>query len=531
MDVSATSRLQPGCYEMNLLSNSPEFTKFRSIQFFRLLSATFCLGFLCGTSPLLQAQQSEDETSGRLDLILNDIFTLQMSPGMSVAVVRNGSVIYARGFGYADLENKRPVSPNTQFYIASTTKSLTAFALALLAENGQLDLNAPVARYLPQLKLHEGLDPAQITIEQLLTHTHGIDGDGPVTFRTAYSGDFTREELPSLLVYHAPSASGTNFDYSNIGYNVAGFVIEAVAGKSWKDVVNERILSRMGMKHTSAYASHLDVSNLALPYESTPDGFKLSSTLKADATMHAAGGHYSSIDMAAWIGVQMGEGEWNGRQVFPAKVIRNVQEKHAEQDRKFGEIQRHGWGLGWDLGTYKGDALVHRFGTYTGFRSHVSFMPGRETGVVVLVNDSMIGSFLADAAAFLIYDELSQKGGAEEIRKQTMDKLTQRVPALRQRLATELKKRAVKPQTLPHSLASYSGTYTSKAYGTIACTAEDDRLVFTIGALESAATVHNNTKNQFRVELAGSGSIATFTMHEGMGQTLTISEMEFERVR
>ena len=156
-------------------------------------------------------------------------------------VLQDGSVLYARGIGKADLESGRQVDENTLFYIASSTKSFTGLAIALLEKKGLLRLDDPLSKFLPDLVLQAPLEPRKITLRQLLTHTHGIDNNGPVTFRLAYSGQHTPELLIDLLSEHGPASQGTDFRYTNLGYNVAGLAIDRLTGRSWKDVLAQEI--------------------------------------------------------------------------------------------------------------------------------------------------------------------------------------------------------------------------------------------------------------------------------------------------
>ena len=140
--------------------------------------AVILLAFGCAGAQTPSAS-SASSASAVLDSTLAKIFSLDLAPGMSIAVVRDTQVIYAKGFGWADVEARRPVTPQTIFYIASTTKSFTGLAAAMLAEQGRLDLDAPLTRYLPTAKLQAPLNPDSITLRALLSHTHGIDNDGP----------------------------------------------------------------------------------------------------------------------------------------------------------------------------------------------------------------------------------------------------------------------------------------------------------------------------------------------------------------
>jgi len=363
---------------------------------------------------------------------------LDMSPGMAVAVVSGEETIYLRAFGYADVENKRPVTNETMFYIASSTKSFTAFCAALLAQQGRFDLDAPVTRYLPDLKLHPELNPDSITIRDLLTHTHGIGNMGPVVFRTAFSGDFTNQQLLELMRYHPPAKSGRAYNYGNIGYNLAGLAMEAATGTSWKELQQELLFDPLDMDHTSAWMSRVNPALLAMPYATDTAGFSAAYFAKGDENMHAAGGHFSSAaDLARWLRVHINDGFIDGKRLFPAEVVHATHKQNAEQDRMFSAFHRFGWGLGWDLGTYESDTLIHRFGSFSGFRSHMSFMPQHKLGVVVLSNNDYLGSYLADFIAMYIYDTLLEKEGLEEKYAARLRKMQETKEKVQQKLAED----------------------------------------------------------------------------------------------
>ena len=155
-------------------------------------------------------------------------------PGMGVAVVTSQGIAYATGYGFADVESRRPATADTQFYIASTTKALTALAAALLHDREQLDLDAPLSQYLPDVQMHPELSAEDVALRDLLTMTHGIEPIGPVDIRTAFTGDFTYPGLQALLRHHPPAQSGRDFRYSNLGYNVFSIVLEDRFGGGWE---------------------------------------------------------------------------------------------------------------------------------------------------------------------------------------------------------------------------------------------------------------------------------------------------------
>ncbi len=463
----------------------------------------------------------------KLDSFIEKAFALDLTPGMAVAAIQGSDVIYARGFGYADLQSRRPVSPETMFYIASTTKSFTAFAAAILDDRGELDLDNTVGSYLPNLRLQSPLSADDITMRDLLTHTHGIEGGGPVVFRTAYTGMHTHEQLVELLSAYGPASGGRSFNYGNIGYNIASFAMDASLGISWKELLQREVFKPLGMNSTSAYLSKIDPHRLAMPYVAEEKGYRRLHYAKSDANMHAAGGHVSTVlDLAKWLQAHINSGRIAGKQVFPEKVVAETHRKQADQDRNFANFHRYGWGLGWDLGTYEGDTLIHRFGSFSGFRSHVSFMPKQQIGVVVLVNEGRLGSFLADMVACSIYDRLLEKPGLDE----KLEQFQMHAARGRERIGQDKARRAARPQKLPHPLATYAGIYENDEFGRMEWHIVDGKFEVKMGLLRSPVEVYNGEQNQLRVALTGRGEVVGFSIQGDLAESLTYADRKFVRI-
>ncbi|MEX2527721.1 MAG: serine hydrolase domain-containing protein [Gemmatimonadota bacterium] len=455
-----------------------------------------------------------------------------LTPGVGLAVALGDRVAYVEGFGVADLDTGRPVTDDTPFYIASSTKSLTATAAVLAAHRGELDLDAPMVSYLPGARLPEGMDRDRIRVRDLLTLTHGLSGSGPVVLRTAFTGEFSREELLELLRLHRPTGAYGTFDYNNLGYNLLGLVLEAVYEESWKDVVQRLVLEPLGMTSTSAWRSRLDPDRLALPHGFGANGFAAVPLAKEDATLHAAGGHFASArDLARYLAAHQSAGRLNGEPRLPAEPLALTHRLHTAQDRRFGPFLRHGWGFGWDLGTYGDDTLIHRFGSFQGYRSHMSFMPAHRIGVVVLVNGGGPASPAADLLATYVYDRLLAKPGIEQQMTSRLEALVGQAEAGRRQVADHLAERAARLAPLRRPLADYAGVYSSPILGTMEWRVVAEGLEMRIGVLGSRAEVFDAAANQLRVELAGGGEVATFSFPEGNGPagSVTLSGVEFRR--
>ena len=468
------------------------------------------------------------------------VVDLGIAPGMGVAVSLGDQVLYSAGFGVADAATGRTVDEETAFYIASSTKALTATAIVLKAARGEMDLESPIDRYIPGLRFRPPLDAGRVTVADLLSMTDGIESGGPVVIRTAYSGEFTPELLVELLAGYGPSEGGTAFEYDNLPYNILGLALDPADGHGWKAIVADEVLAPLGMTATSATLSTMDTTRIAMPHAIVPaGGWERIRLGKADANLHAAGGHFATArDLARFVSAHASDGMLEGARVFPADPIRSTHELHAEQDREFGPFHRHGWGYGWDLGTWEGRTIVHRFGSFPGYRSHMSFDRESGVGVVVLVNGGGPASLASDLVATYIYDRLLGRDGAAslaeleaEYERQLAQLELRRAEADRHAFeASESRRARQRPLSRPPE--AYAGTYASPTLGTMTWRVTEEGLGVEMGIARSGAEVHDAEKDELRVELVGGGSVVAFEFPPGGGRAaaLVIEGERFERV-
>jgi CubicO group peptidase (beta-lactamase class C family) len=494
-------------------------------------TATIILSLFTPGKVLAQAGPGElkpAELDGFVSKLYQAAFPEEFAPGISVAVVKDDQIFYLQGFGYADLEARRKVTPQTVFYIASATKPFVALMAALMQKNKSVDLSAPLSRYLPGLQLAPGLSADQITLRDLLTHTHGISNDGPVVIRTAFSGDYTKETLFQLLAKHKQESR--DFRYGNIGYVVASLGLESVLKQSWKDGLQRQVLNPLKMKSTSPYVSRVPKDKLALPYFARNDYDRLFYA-KADANMHAAGGLVSSAeDMARWLQVNINVGQIKGARIFPADVIEDAHRKYAEQRAEGGGITRTGYALGWNIGTYNGETVLQHNGGFSAFYAHVSFMPERKLGVVVLAHEAIIGSRLAELVAQYVYDFFLRGPDFQEKWEKRLASLPKSVKDARQKSADELTRRKARPQTLSHPLDAYAGVYVNDDLGRMEWRVINSKLVMSFGVLRSETEVFDASKDVMRVELTpGQGETVKFTFAGDRAEKAEYLGMVFTR--
>ena len=501
-------------------------------------AAAVLAGLVMGTTPgcsarraTLSAAPAEERRDDLLDPFLERAFdALGLVPGMAVAVVRDTSVVLLRGFGVTDVSSMAPVTPATPFYIASSTKSFTGTAAAVLEHRRVWDLDDRVSRWLQAATLPAPLSADSVTLRQLLTHTSRIEND-PIVFRTAYSGEHDRQTLLGLLADSEVREPG--FKYGNIGYVAASLAMDVATGASWKDVLDREIFDPLGMRRTSAYRSAFDGQLLALPHGVGvgPRAFDIRPYVKTDANMHAAGGVISTAaDLARWLEANLNGGMVDGRQVLPAEALREAHRLQAATTAKFHAFVRTGYGLGWYHSEYDGDLVLHHFGSYPGFRAHVSFMPGRRIGVAVLTNESAQGFYLPEVVATWVYDRLLGKPGLEARYDSAVAFLRRDAARVRAATRRDRERRAERPDSLALPPATYLGTYANPRGGTFVVEESNvGPLRASVGILTSLMEPIDD-RRLLRVELIpGSGEAVRFYLGDGRADSLEYGGWIFRR--
>lgn len=460
-----------------------------------------------------------------------------LAPGLAVAVSQGEWILYAEGFGTADAETGRRATADTAFYIASSTKALTASAVVLRASRGEIDLDAPLSRYLPGLDLQPPLDEDSITVEELLTMTDGIDAEGPVTFRTAFTGELTPELLIELLAGYGPSEAGRGeYEYRNLPYNLLGLVLDPTGdGHGWKDVVAQEVLEPLGMGGTSARLSDLDPERIALPHSLYPGGeWRRQRLAKDDANLHAAGGHFTTArDLARYVAAQASHGRLEGERVFPAEAIASAHVPRVEHDRDFDPFERHAWSYGWDVMRWQGRTILSRFGSFSGYRSHMSFEPETGLGVVVITNGEGIASPAVDLVATYVYDRLiaaDEDDPAGEYGERLAE-LVRRSEEQQAGLAEHLAERAGRVKPLAHPLDAFAGVYENPRMGHIELQVVAGGLELRAGVAGSRAEVYDGAEDLLRVVIGG-GQVVGFEFSEGGGpaEALVLRGERYTRV-
>lgn len=441
-------------------------------------------------------------------------------PGIAIVVIKDDKPIFMRAYGMADKEAGIKADTDTLFYIASSTKSFTGLAAAMLDQEGKIKLSDPVTKYTPGIHFKNDI-PDKITIRDLLTHTSGLR-NGALVNRLAFTGQIEQSEIDHVFA-EGTSFSEANFgkyNYTNLGYNIYGLALNYHLNKKWQDLLQERIFAPAGLKHTTAYVSKARARKykIAAPYVVDTDaadaGKMVRSRLeKTDDNMQSAGGIFTSIsDLGRWLNLNMNGGKLDGKQVVPADLIRSAQTGYTKSTRNEPPFSGDGeYGLGWQIGKYRNEKVVYHHGGYPGYRSHVSFMPEKKIAVGVLVNNDAIGGRLADMLAAYAYDWWMRTENLEaDYAKQLQETLTA-YENRKQGIAAEAAARAKREWQLTKPFADYAGKYTNDLMGTIEIVAKEKALAVRMGNVNTIATPYIQ-KDTIRVVMlpGGNGEVIAF---------------------
>jgi CubicO group peptidase (beta-lactamase class C family) len=330
-----------------------------------------------------------DDLTSRIDALLAK-WDRPGSPGVALAVVRNGELHYAKGYGVADLEHDVPITSKTPFYIASVTKQFTAFAIAHLAREGKLSLDDDIRKHIPELKDLR----AEITIRQLLHHTSGLrDYGGLLVLSGGRGGDVIRQDDILGLLFRQRELNfrpGEDHAYCNSNYILLATIVERVTKQSYRDWMVKNVFVPLDMTQSDV-GDDLGriIKGRALSYDtqpSEPAGFK---TLSWPITAYGDGNIYASAeDLARWLT------NFGKPRVGAEATLRQMEEPGT---LKAGTPVAYGFGLG--VGEYRGLKLIGHGGGWAGYRAYVGRFPEQDLGIVVLSNH---GSFDAQDVAMKV---------------------------------------------------------------------------------------------------------------------------------
>jgi CubicO group peptidase (beta-lactamase class C family) len=433
----------------------------------------------------LGAQQPAALPPGLEEYVAQVMKTFEV-PGISLAIVKDGKVLLARGYGVRKLGEAAPVDPRTRFGIASNTKAFTATALGILVEDGKVAWDAPVIRYLPSFAMYDPFVTRELTVRDLLVHRSGL-GLGAGDLLWWPTSTYDRKEVAQRLRYIKPATSFRSaYAYDNVLYLVAGELIETVTGKSWEEFVRSRILAKVGMSSSDVHHSGAAAGgNVATTHARIEGTVRPIAPLTSDNTNPAGGIMSGAEDMAKWVMVQLDSGRTaDGSRLFTPATTRQLWTivtpvPIGDPPPELAAIRANfnGYALGFGVRDYRGRKMVTHTGGLPGYVSRVTMLPELRLGVVVLTNQESGNAFTV-----LTNYILDHYLGAPAIDYLRIAKRGEEAQAARLAAAQQARsagRDAASKPSLP--VERYAGTYRDAWYGDVTITLEGGGLVMRFG--------------------------------------------------
>ena len=465
---------------------------------FRILASLVIAPMLAGTvtaqapqapAPAPAARATPRALSG-LDQFVSSQMTEWHVPGLALGIIQDGRVVLLKGYGFRDVAQKMPVTPRTLMAIGSNSKSFTVVLMGMLVDSGKLDWDKPVRDYLPDFQLHDELASEAMTPRDLVTHRSGL----PRHDLFWYGGSLGREEMYRRLKDLEPNTSFRGrWQYQNLMFMTAGYLVEKRTGRSWDELVRQRIFAPLGMTRSNTSVRDLPSSDdAALAYVWRPCRAGQTAATGVGAAPGGDGGTdepscglvkvpYRNIDAVApagsinssveemlhYIQFHIDSGRYEGREILSKNndvQMQTPQKLVGAQPIWPDDFGMATYGLGLAVMPYRGHKLVQHGGGIDGFISQMSWLPKERIGVVVLTNMSgnnpvpnLVSEYVLDRLLGLApFDWVGRA------RQQTEEAEAAQKKQRDERAA------ARKPNTTPsHELAAYAGTYENSGYGRV----------------------------------------------------------------
>ena len=403
-------------------------------------------------------------------------------PGLAIAVVHNGEVVYAHGFGLRDVGENLPVTTKTLFSIGSISKSFTALSMGILNDEGKLEWDSPVRQYLPEFQMHDPVASERMTPRDLISHRVGMAGHDLVW----YSSDFSREDLVYRLRFLESNHDfRSGYHYNNLLVVTAGYLVGRIAGESWEDFVRQRIFQPLHMDSSNFSVKDSQKSaDFAHPYGKDERTGRVSEIpFHPLLAIGPAGSINSNVeDMARYAIFQLGNGKLGDRQLVSETnlALNHTPQIPMPEAKRPEEIGPRSYGMGWVISSYRGHPLWWHNGGIDGFYALLTLLPDKNFGVVILTN-RLGENPVPEIISYYLFDQLLHlpavdwnKHFADIEAKQKADEEDERKKELSEH----------KPDTHPsHELKAYVGRYENPGYGGLTVEIDGDGLKATLNQL------------------------------------------------
>lgn len=436
----------------------------------RMLRLAIFLLLLLFSSPFILAQNTPPNLNG-FDGVVEQVMKDWKVPGLAVAIVKDGKIVFAQGYGYRDVKRQLKVTPDTLFAIGSCSKAFTAAALGMLVDEKKLEWDKPVRTYLSELMLHDEYATAHIRPRDLVSHQSGLPRHDLVW----YGSPLTRKDLVERLRYLEPSAPlHAKYQYNNLMFMTAGVLLERLAGQTWEDFVRQRIFAPLGMKNSNFSVNAMQqAADFSLPYGEEKGEVKAIPFRNIDEIGPAGSINSSVNEMTNWLFLQMNQGKVGDKQVISERSLLETQTPQIVSggDLKYDESFYVSYAMGWGVYAYRGHHTIRHGGGIDGFTSNVTVLPKDKLGIVVLTNSSSPASGLI---ANVAVDRMLGLSDVPHVQRAKEAEAKGKEAAAKAKADDEARRKKDTKPTL--ALSEYAGQFEHSAYQTLTITRDGEQL-------------------------------------------------------
>lgn len=479
-------------------------------------------------SPLVS--NSQELNFSELDKYINKSITEWQIPGLAIAVVKDDSVVFIKGFGVREVNKSEKVDENTLFGIASLTKAFTSCAIGILKDEKLLTFDDKVRKHLPYFELYNSYVSSEMTVRDLLCHRSGLKTfSGDLVW---YSTNYTRKEIITRARFLKPVFGfRTNFGYSNILFLTAGEIIPALTNKSWDEFLKSRIFEPLKMSNTNtSILGNKGNKNVATPHVKNAGTVIPIHYINWDNIAPAGAINSNVRDMSKWISLMLNDGKLNGKTVISSETLHELFESHTpmpiEPSDKFlfPDMHFHSYALGWDVFDYHGKKIVNHSGGLDGMISHICNVPEEKFGFVVLTNSI---NYLPDALMYKILDEYF-KFPEKDWSKMYFSFFTsnEKRKALSKAEAEKNRNKSSKPTLV---LENYVGVYSSELYGDASISLENGMLNLKfLPAPDFSSGLNHMEYDTFTIKFEKFPSLPEGTVHFIINAESKVTELQVD---
>lgn len=452
-------------------------------------------------------------------------------PGAAVAVIRNDRIVHVAAYGSKDLAGT-PVTTDTLFQIASTSKAFTTTAMAMLVGEGKMSWDDPVRKHVPYFRLSDKCADANVNLRDIVSHRTGLSARDELWDNAPWS----REEIIRKMAMVEPAGSfRSGYRYNNIMFMTAGEAVANASGMPWEEFVRTRIFAPLQMTNTVVSDAEWEKRDHATGHHYDWKTERISVQKPIETTsLGAAGAIKSSArDMANWVRFQLGGGAVDYKQLVDPDALNETRTPHTvvrieNLTRDLNpETNVMSYGMGWTIQDYRGELLVSHSGSLNGFRTRVELMPKRNSGFVIMINvDRGLALYTMRNA---LADMLSAKPGGRDWNAYYL-MVDRKADEKEDRERQERRAKAAKGTQPSRPLEAYAGEYSNAAYGTAKITIVEGAPVLQWNRMSlPLAHLHHDVFTVYS-EWDGVDEDVAFALGEdGTVKTLTFFGERFER--